>query len=496
MTALHERTPERNPMTRQKNGRSPRASVVWFRRDLRLADNAALLDAAKNNAVIPVFVWSPKEEEDAGHGAASRWWLHHSLLRLQAALEAKGSRLIVRCGDPVAEILDVIRQTRATAVHFNRLYEPVWQAMDARLARHLRSERVELKTYNASLLLEPREVSNRSGGPFQVFTPFWRQCIEQLSPVPPAPSPSTLHPPTRWPRSLRVEDLDLLPKVDWATEFRPTWQPGEVQALSRLKRFMARRVARYEKDRDFPAEPGTSRLSPHLHFGEISPRQILHAARKHGKMADAFVRQLGWREFAHHILHHFPRTPHRPLRGEFEAFPWARDRQRLKAWQKGLTGYPIVDAGMRELWTTGWMHNRVRMIAASFLVKDLLIPWQDGAAWFRDTLVDGDLANNTFGWQWSAGCGADAAPYFRIFNPVLQGRKFDPGGKYVRRWIPELAALPDRWLHEPFEAPSGTLQQAGIKLGETYPKPIVNHDEARDRALEAYAFTRNRSARL
>lgn len=468
------------------------AQIVWFRRDLRLTDNDAICAAASTGGpIIPTFVWAP--DEDAP-GAASRWWLHHSLESLSASLERKGSRLLLRTGPSATTLVRLARETGARAIHYGRLHKPGAAARDNEVERALRDAGIEVFAHPASLLLDPRSVANKTGNPFQVFTPFWRRCMELIAPEAPAKAPRSLSPYPRPLSGLALDDLGLLPRVDWARGFRELWQPGEEGARKRLDRFVARSIGAYEKQRDLPAIDATSRLSPHLHFGEISPRQVWHAAHAVSGAAP-FLRQLGWREFAHHLLHHFPRTVSRPLRPEFDAFPWGRDPRLLKAWQEGLTGYPIVDAGMRELWTTGWMHNRVRMIAASFLVKDLLIPWQDGAAWFHDTLVDADLANNTLGWQWVAGCGADAAPYFRIFNPVLQGRKFDPDGKYVRRWVPELVAMPDRWIHEPFEAPSGALEKAGVRLGQTYPKPIVNHDEARDRALEAYAFTRNRSAR-
>lgn len=475
------------------------ASMVWFRKDLRLSDNAALTaTVATGGPVIPVYIWAPEEDGAWAPGGASRWWLHHSLQSLQSSLRRKGCRLIIRRGSSAAELAALARETGAGIVRCNRLYEPVAAARDRAVERALRAAGIELTFHNASLLIEPWDIANRSGKPFQVFTPFWRRCIELVAPEVPAPAPRRMKGPSETLRSLDVPDLGLLPKADWARGLRDSWKPGEGGAARQLERFAEELAGGYTTARDIPAEAGTSRLSPHLQFGEVGPRQVWYAMQS-VRAAEPFLRQLGWREFAHHLLHHFPFTPKQPLRPEFKPFPWTRDARRLKAWQKGLTGYPIVDAGMRELWTTGWMHNRVRMIAASFLVKDLLIPWQTGAAWFWDTLVDADLANNTLGWQWTAGCGADAAPYFRIFNPTLQGRKFDPAGRYVRRWVPELAGLPDRWVHSPSDAPADVLKSAGIRIGGTYPKPVVNHAEARDRALEAYAFMRGhptqRSAR-
>ncbi|MDB6036406.1 MAG: phrB, partial [Verrucomicrobiales bacterium] len=333
-----------------------------------------------------------------------------------------------------------------------------------------------------------------AGKPFQVFTPYWKRCLAEPEPTEPLPAPIKLPIPTNWPDSILLDDLKLDPKTKWAEGLRTAWQPGETGAKANLKRFLTEEFSDYSKRRNRPDIAGTSRLSPHLHFGEISPRQIWHAVRnakpsnsdEGAWRSSQFITELGWREFAHHLLFHFPQTPAEPLRTNFKHFPWREDAAWLSAWQKGQTGYPIVDAGMRELWATGWMHNRVRMIVASFLVKDLLIAWQAGARWFWDTLVDADLAQNTLGWQWSAGCGADAAPYFRIFNPVLQGEKFDPNGGYVRQWCPELGRLNDRWLHRPWEAPSQILAQAGIDLGGNYPKPIVSHSIAREVALDAY----------
>jgi deoxyribodipyrimidine photo-lyase len=474
--------------------------LVWFRLDLRLEDNPAVQAAvAQGGPVLPVFIWAPDEEGDWAPGGASRWWLHNALAALDAALHACGSQLILRTGPSLETLLELIRATGAKAVFWNRRYEPAAMAQEKRIEAALSEQGLHTGSFNASLLHEPWVARTQAGGPFRVFTPFWRHCLGLGEPPQPLPAPSTLPTPRRWPRSLNLAALELLPKPDWASGLRSAWRPGAEAAGQRLEQFLDQAFDQYEAQRDRPDLPGTSRLSPHLHFGEISPRQIWHALRRRAERCgwpparwrrSQFVTELGWREFAYHLLYHFPRTPHEPLRSQFSRFPWRRDPEGLRAWQRGRTGYPIVDAGMRDLWATGWMHNRVRMIVASFLVKDLLLPWQEGARWFWDTLVDSDLASNTLGWQWCAGCGADAAPFFRIFNPNLQGEKFDPHGDYIRRWCPELARLPVRWIHRPHEAPAGVLRAAGVTLGRTYPEPIVPHGLARERALAAFARMR------
>jgi deoxyribodipyrimidine photo-lyase len=470
---------------------------MWFRCDLRLADNPALLKALKRGGpVVPVFIWSPDEETPWQPGGASRWWLHHSLVALAARLRAAGSRLVIRRGPTLEALRALVKEADASAVYWNRRYEPAIIARDKAIKESLRADGLEAESFNAALLHEPWTIQNQSGRPFQVFTPFWRHCLAQPDPAAPLPAPRTLAAPARWPKSLTLDGLEREPRLKWAEEFRAVRQAGEAGAADALKKFLAQAFDKYSDQRNRPDLAGTSRLSPHLHFGEISPRQVWHGlarmASKRGLPVGAwrssqFLAELGWREFAHHLLYHFPRTPTEPLRANFKSFRWRKDAAWLAAWQKGRTGYPIVDAGMRELWTTGWMHNRVRMIVASFLVKDLLLSWQEGAAWFWDTLVDADLAQNTLGWQWTAGCGADAAPYFRVFNPVSQGEKFDPQGDYVRRWCPELAKLPDAWLHQPRKAPPEVLAHAGIELGPSYPEPIVSHAIAREVALEAFA---------
>jgi len=473
------------------------ATIVWFRQDLRLGDNPALLAAIKRGGpVIPVYVWDESGEAPWPPGGASRWWLHHSLSRLDENLRTRSSRLILAAG-PSGEVLGkLIKETGASAVYWNRRYEPAIIKRDQAIKAGLTAIGVEAKSFNASLLFEPHTVKNKAGAPFQVFTPFWKHC--QTLPIDePIKMPrGALTPPLGWPASRALADFGLLPKNGWDGGLATSWQPGETSAAGAVKRFAELAAEQYAARRDFPALAATSALSPHLHFGEIGPRQIWAAMRARSSDTGVFpanrgvqvyLNEIGWREFAYHQLFHFPQTPEQPLRKEFEAFPWQDNQRHLKAWQRGQTGYPIVDAGLRQLWQTGWMHNRVRMIAASFLVKHLRLSWREGAAWFWDTLVDADLASNTLGWQWSAGCGADAAPYFRIFNPMLQGAKFDPDGTYVRHWVPELAKIPDEFIHHPWDADPAVLASAGVALGRDYPHPLVNHGEARAAALAALA---------
>jgi deoxyribodipyrimidine photo-lyase len=458
-------------------------SIVWFRSDLRLGDNPALIAGlGSGRAVVPVYVLDEETDGVRAPGAASRWWLQHSLLSLDASLRALGSRLILRRGPAEQAIADLAAECGAEVVYWNRIYDQGSRERDARLKTALGERGVRAESLKANLLYEPWEVKTLSGDPFKVFTPFWRACRNLPSPGHPLPAPKVLPAPELWPASDTLASWRLLPtSPDWAGGLRATWTPGEAGALARLTAFLDDTLDRYRQDRDLPAVEGTSRLSPHLAFGEISPRQIWRAAtaRGHSAATEKFLAELGWREFAYSLLFHHGDLAQRNFRPEFDAFPWADEDDHLEAWRRGRTGYPIVDAGMRELWTTGWMHNRVRMIAASFLTKDLLIDWRVGEQWFWDTLVDADPANNATGWQWVAGSGADAAPYFRIFNPVLQGEKFDPAGDYVRRWIPELASLPANGIHRPWTA-------AVPPPAEIYPTRIVDHAAARDRALVAF----------
>jgi len=503
-------------------GESDSPVIVWFRHDLRLADNPALAAACSlKRPIIPVYIWAQDEEGIWRYGEASMWWLHYSLESLAASLAERGSSLLIRKGDSLEALKEIASETGARAIVWNRRYEPKIVERDTAIKESLNngSGEVLAKSFNGNLLIEPWEISTAGGAPYQVFTPFWKSCQEKLRVRDPLPTPRSITPYAEKIPSISVTDLELLPRIDWAGGIEKMWTPGEKGAKIRLKEFLSGPSTTYKTSRDVPSEEGVSYLSPHLHFGEISPHTIWHAVSEKRQSVSSssgkdslntYVKELGWREFAHHILYHFPETNVKPLRKQFENFEWRAPKREIRvtsvggpispaknevkgkshtvddelnAWQRGLTGYPIVDAGMRELWVTGWMHNRVRMIVASFLTKDLLISWTEGAKWFWDTLVDADLANNTLGWQWASGCGADAAPFFRIFNPTLQGEKFDADGEYVRRWVPELEKLPGKWIHKPWEAPDSVLKDAGVILGKTYPKPIVDHSAARKRAL-------------
>jgi len=438
------------------------ATIVWFRQDLRLRDNPALHAAVATGApVIPIYIWSPEEEGDWAPGGASRWWLHHSLAALAADLRERGSRLIMANGRATTLLKKLAAETGATAVHWNRRYEPAAVGCAQIVSDQLRRSGIRTEEFNGTLLSDPTTFLNKSGKPYQVYTAFQRTLLHELDPERPLPVARSYGQPQRWPESDRLDSFGLLPKMTWYETMAAEWKPGEAGAQESLKRFLAKSLDHYGQQRNIPSLKGTSRLSPHLHFGEISPRQIWHALGARGRNS-TFLAEILWREFAYHLLHHFPDTPAKPLHAEFEKFPWRRNAKLIRAWQRGSTGIPLVDAGMRELWATGWMHNRVRMVVASFLVKNLLIRWQDGARWFWDTLVDADLANNTLNWQWAAGCGADAAPYFRIFNPETQAKRFDPDKRYIDAWVPKV----------------------------DYPNPVVDLKETREAALDAYVTMR------
>jgi deoxyribodipyrimidine photo-lyase len=446
-------------------------ALVWFRRDLRLIDHPALHHAATRHArVIPVYIHAPHEEAPWQPGAASRWWLHHSLTALDTALRGQGSRLILRQGDSLNTLRQLLRDTGATAVYWNRLHEPAIIARDRALKTALHADGIHAESHQAALLLEPWTVLKADRTPYQVFTPFWKACLQHLPPPAPLPIPA-LPAPEHWPASLPLDALDLLPRIRWDAGLAAAWPVGEAGALAQLDRFCAAGLMDYAQGRDWPGRAGVSRLSPHLHFGEISPRQVWTAvAMASGgdplsfQGAATFLREIGWREFAHHVLYHWPHTTDQPLQARFAAYPWRTDyAELLRAWQQGQTGYPLIDAGMRQLWHSGWMHNRVRMLVASFLVKNCRIPWQEGARWFWDTLVDADLASNSLGWQWTAGCGTDAAPYFRIFNPLRQAEQFDPDGAFIRQWLP-----------------------AAHSASGTYPRPVIDFAASRAEALAGF----------
>jgi len=470
----------------------PNTAIVWFRRDLRLADNPALDRARRDHEhIVPVFIDDTAVDRNSIRGAASRWWLHHSLAELDRRLRDRGSRLVLARGDVLAVLRRILNVCGAEAVYWNRVYEPARVERDRDVKRTLRSEGVTVASCNGSLLFEPWQLLKDDGTPYRVFTPFWKQMQKHWMVPAACPEPRQLAAPKRWPASLALEKLEFLPKVSWADGFNKHWSPGELGGRRRLEHFIGQAVGDYDSRRDRPGIEGTSRLSPHLHFGEISPAQVVRALDEAGELPAgrgrwSFLREIAWREFSTHLLFHYPHLPGKPLNPVFDAFPW---RQRadyisdLEAWQRGSTGIPMVDAGMRELWATGWMHNRVRMVVASFLTKNLLVPWQEGARWFWDTLVDADLANNTQGWQWTAGCGADAAPYFRVFNPVLQGEKFDPDGRYVRRWCPELAGRKGKRIHQPLDPDESEHFD--------YPLPCVDLKRSRQRALEAWQRIRS-----
>ncbi len=454
---------------------------------------------ALGSPVIPVFIWDPAGEGEWAPGGASRVWLHGSLKNLEMSLRRRGSRLIVRQGKSLDVLRELIKKTGAGAVFWNRSYEPAVVARDRQIEKLLVTQGLNVKTSNSLLLFEPWTVQTKASTPYKIFTPFYRACRALPEPDPPIAAPSRIVSPKSWPSSLKLESLQLLPRISWDKGIRRGWRHEESKEGLCVEDFVRHALADYPDARDRPDVEGTSRVSPYLHWGDLSPRHVWHTVsaeigRKKRtatrQATEAYLRQLIWREFAYHLLYHYPQIVSVPLNPTFTRFRWRRDRRALKAWQQGQTGYPIVDAGMRQLWTTGWMHNRVRMLVGSFLVKHLLLPWQEGAKWFWDTLVDADLANNSLGWQWVAGCGVDAAPFFRVFNPVLQGQKFDPHGDYVRQWVPELASLPDRWIHKPWQAPTVVLREAGVELGRSYPRPLVDHNEARDRALAVFRNTR------
>ncbi len=473
------------------------ATLIWLRHSLRLRDNPALVDAAEHGAVVPIFVWAPDEEGDWPPGAAAQWWLHQALQDLSEQLRERGSRLILRTGPTLEALREAARTSGAGRVVWNRRYEPNLAARDTAVREALEEEGIETQAFESQILHDPDAVETTSGGPYHVFTPFWKKVRKESllrtgAPldVPDLPSPET------WPSSEPLDALGLASgtngEADRSGSLHASWTPTVAGAHDRLDYTLQQVIGDYDTTRDRPDEDGTSQLSPFLHHGHLSPRQVWHKVKTWadatGRHDDArpLLRQVVFREFAYHWLHHYPDTPTETYRDKFHDFPWRDAAAALDRWKEGRTGYPIVDAGMRQLLETGWMHNRVRMIVASFLTKDLMIHWRHGARWFWNRLVDADLASNTFNWQWTAGCGADAQPFFRIFNPVSQSERHDPSGDYIRRYVPELEPLPDDVLHAPWQASDARLEALGVTFGTDYPRPMVDHAEAREQALAAY----------
>ncbi len=466
-----------------------KTTLVWLRQDLRISDNPALFAAAEAGKILPVFILDDANAQDFKIGGASKFWLHRSL---QSLNESFGGKLNFYVGDAQKILLEIISKNQVEAVYWNRCYEPFRIKQDGAIKSILKEKNIEVKSFNGSLLWEPWQVLKSDGTPYKVFTPFYRNgCLKKEAPRMPLPVPPKLD-LSRDKNSLTLNDLQLMPQKNWYLPIDQTWKIGEAVAQNRLYEFLDDGLKNYKEGRNYPHQNNVSRLSAYLHFGEISPNQVFYATQARlvldglEKDIDHFLSELGWREFSNHLLYHFPTLPRKNFQKKFDRFPWSENSQLLQAWQKGQTGYPIVDAGMRELWQTGYMHNRVRMIVGSFLVKNLLLHWHHGEDWFWDCLVDADLANNSASWQWIAGSGADAAPYFRIFNPVLQGEKFDADGEYTKRFVPELAALPNKFLFQPWEAPPLILKAAGVELGKNYPKPIVEISTSRNSALLAY----------
>ena len=469
-------------------------AIHWFRQDLRLSDNPALDSAAQYETLIPIYILDEVNSGEFKMGAASKWWLHQSLTKLNESLDGK---LLVYQGNPHEILNKLIEEQEVSYVTWNRCYEPWRIDRDKEIKRNFEDKNVAVESYSASLLWEPWTISKDDGTPYRVFTPFYKKgCLNSEEPRLPAGKVDLSNLYSEDLSSGSITDLNLLPTIKWYKSFEEEWNPGEIGAEQNLNSFLDSGLLNYKEGRNFPSQEFVSRLSPHLHFGEISPNEVWYRAKtKEGisgieKSLAHFHSELGWREFSYYLLYHFPDLPNKNFQEKFDIFPWQENEEFLALWQKGNTGYPIVDAGMRELWQTGYMHNRLRMIVGSFLVKNLLIDWRFGERWFWDCLVDADLASNSASWQWVAGSGADAAPYFRIFNPITQGLKFDPEGEYTKKYVPELRNLPNKYLFSPWEAPENILADAGIELGKNYPKPIVDLKLSRETALEAFATTK------
>jgi len=469
-------------------------SILWFRVDLRLSDNPALQKALElGNPIIPIYILDDDNAENRKLGDASKWWLHSSLKKLSSDLEKIGSKLLFFRGKAESIIENIVNETKAESILWNRRYEPWAVKRDKIIKENLLQLSKNIFSFNGSLLYEPWEVKSKIGNPLKVFTPFKKAILNKGIDFKISKSPKMMPFPKKWPSSINLDDLELIKNTPWSKKFFKFWKPGSETALKKLNFFKENLINDYNINRNIPSLSGTSKLSPYLRFGEISPKQIIMALIDLEENDDVmtYKSEIIWREFSYNLLWYYPEIHNEPIKNNFLRFEWENDQNHFKLWTEGKTGYPIVDAGMRELWSTGWMHNRVRMITASFLTKHLLLPWQMGEKWFWDTLLDADPASNTSGWQWVSGCGADAAPYFRIFNPTIQSLKFDPDGRYIKKFLPELKNLPSKFIHEPWNADSAILKNSDIKLGETYPRPIVDHKFARERALNSYAGIKN-----
>ena len=468
-------------------------AIHWFRQDLRITDNPSLETAAEFDAVLPIYILDDENSQEFKMGSASRWWLHNSLQSLNESLDGK---LSIYSQNPKIVIQELLEKYEVKAVFWNRCYEPWRIDRDIDIKAYLDDKNIENKSFNSHLLWEPWEISKDDGTPYRVFTPYYKKgCLNAEEPR--LPSKNLKIDTIFYDQDCeQIDTLDLLPRINWYSQIQEAWKPGEEGAQKRLDQFLEEGLLDYKEGRNFPFKENVSRLSPHLHFGEISPNEVWYQAKTKEsvsgiqKSLEHFLSELGWREFSYYLLYHFPSLPKQNFQAKFNKFPWIKNESFLESWQKGETGYPIVDAGMRELWQTGYMHNRLRMVVGSFLVKNLLIDWREGEDWFWDCLVDADLASNSAGWQWVAGSGADAAPYFRIFNPVTQGLKFDPEGEYTKKYVPELKLLPNKFLFSPWEAPKEILEKAGIELGKDYPEPIVDLKYSRELALEAFGKTK------
>ncbi|MEK4762475.1 deoxyribodipyrimidine photo-lyase [Viridibacillus sp. FSL E2-0187] len=462
--------------------------IVWFRKDLRIHDHAALFEAAQQGCIIPVFIWPSEQEFEYADSIAAKWSLHQSLISLKQNLEAKGIPLIIRKGNIQKELLQLIKETSADAVFYNRCYEPFMVQSLFEIEIQLSKSKIEVQSFHGNLLYQQFNILNKNHEPYKVFTSYWKRTMQEHVPTPYA-IPKMTSTLATLPASLEIHELQLLSPNSLESRLDQHWEIGEQEAISHWTEFLEYGLNKYESYKDFPSAQATSLLSPYLVWGNISVKSIWHSIQSHeiqGPSTETFLRQLVWRDFAYDQLIHFPTMPIKPLREAYNTFPWEGSSSDFKKWKLGQTGYPLVDAGMRELLATGYMHNRVRMVVASFLVKHLLVPWTEGSKWFTQKLIDFDVANNAMGWQWTTGCGIDSAPFFRIFNPVAQGKRFDPNGDYVRQWIPELKNLPQKFIHKPWEASKEILALAHLELGKDYPFPIVEHNFARKRALQAY----------